>query len=365
MSEDRERWLEERFDREMDTVTLPPRDRWTPASRPSRPLPLLMQLGAGALVVVLALAVGAALRDLRGDIPQVGAPVLPLPAERVPADWTVHARSGLLFATPPEWGLPGPTLVDRSEDGPEMLVFGWDGAAIDVPRVRVDVWAHRDVDALVEERYVRGSVEEVRRRDLPGEPRMVELIVGGIRWTSPSDHGTYEVRHIFIQVAPHVVADIIVWGPPVASEESRVSGDLAALQDRVARFLRYAPDADATYRIEEVESVLRRAMQEATGRDPGPRRRFESAGLYPHGELYAIGDTAIGDRADVIVYPDPQTRIQSVGRDFDPMAWPVSWVKPAAGRALGNVAVVVLSDDADVRYRVLASLDTLLGPSSP
>jgi hypothetical protein len=51
-------------------------------------------------------------------------------------------------------------------------------------------------------------------------------------WSSPTGGGTYENRHLLVQITPTLVADVIV-NAPLVNGGSKVSDDQVKVQDRI------------------------------------------------------------------------------------------------------------------------------------
>ena len=71
-----------------------------------------------------------------------------------------------------------------------------------------------------------------------GVSRRVLEIRAPASWSSPTGGGTYENRHLLVQVTPTIVADVIV-NAPLVNGASNVTDDQVKLQDRIT--VRLAP----------------------------------------------------------------------------------------------------------------------------
>jgi hypothetical protein len=65
-----------------------------------------------------------------------------------------------------------------------------------------------------------------------GTSRPVLDIRAQASWSGPTGGGTYENRHLLVQLTPTLVADVIV-SAPLINGASKVTNDQIKLQDRV------------------------------------------------------------------------------------------------------------------------------------
>lgn len=211
-----------------------------PASRIAAPRPAgRFLVGAAAvLVVVLGVVAGGALRAFRADEgpSQVAAPGTPsTPA--LPKDWQLVSVHDLQIPLPPDWRKTIDTIgnSDRPDPAsPRILYFedtSADRAAARI--VSIWIWPSRSLDQLVRERYVQGNLSLVSERIVPSARPMREVI-GVASWSDAGRTGRYRARHLFVQVDPDRVVDVVVFGPQVPSTETEPTPEMRSIGELVA-----------------------------------------------------------------------------------------------------------------------------------
>lgn len=342
----RERWLLERFEQELAAVPLPPRERWRhPPARPRAPTMVVTLAIAFSLVVGLGTGAGlASLRQILTTGSSASSGERGLPALLLPSDWNVFASAGLLIAAPREWTAPEVLKEQEGPGQPTWIALRQPSQAI---ALTITLW-REPMDAVVSRRFIQGNLQPLSRRDVAGTRRMVELLIGDIRWRDPAANtqGTYEARHLLVPLGPDLTAAAAVTAAWVPSQAARVSDVQRLTQDLVASSMTAIRDTNRHFQRADVERVLRAAIGklEATS-DPGLGLRGQtSAFAWDQGQSTVF----------VVVHPSVEQRIEDERRASETVRPDESW------RGIGNVLVVVRAKDANARYAALAALDGLL-----
>jgi hypothetical protein len=350
-----ERVVAERLQAEAAGIPLPIRERWVPARRRgSIAWPLLA--AATLLIVVLSTIailgesaqapVGRAIATLRSIVrPQ---------AQTVPAGWNVFVAEGLLLAVPAEFGPPQPAQVPimLGPNAPTLL------RQVNFDRgLSVLVWKGT-VRTLLDESWLRGQQQPYTRRPLNAPLSGEEIVTTSIGQSDPvggRPSGTDRARSLFIQVAPDEIAHIFLssMGAPAApGTATTISAADRAVQDQIAMLLRPAPDVDKNIDRAQVERILRQVVGQLQNTDV-PAGDPDLTKVFSGEQWVYNWPNSSKSFAYVVVYPNPAARERDVPLTL------VQWRSPVAQRAIGNVLVLVGSEDANLRYRILAALDEL------
>ncbi|MGH2449774.1 MAG: hypothetical protein ACRDGE_00580 [Candidatus Limnocylindria bacterium] len=341
-----ERWLEDRMRMEATAIPLPRRERWAPAPRrPVRPLAAAIAI---PLVIGIALVLGPSLRELRlTPAPVATDPGGTVQLERppVPDNWELHVGQRVIVAVPREFGGPEPDLIlDDPIVGYLLFPAG---------QVSVIVW-EGEAERIVEERFIQGNLQPVSRRDVTSPRRAIELTVSGIRWSDPSSGtaGTYEARSLFFQLTPTLMAQVSMAADHVADQASRLSAEQMRLQDQIALYVEPALDTERSYSHEEVEA----ALSSVVTLDP---RSIGAGGDVTSGDERLYGLSGSSSFLYVSVYPDRSARVADDPNEGGGVGSMISWRARVTYRGVGNVLIIVGSDDPDLRYRVATALNEL------
>lgn len=351
-----ERLVAERLRAEAAAITLPPRERWVPATRRGSLVPGVVAAG---VALVLMVAMLSTFGGTAGDVPRALATLRSLvrpQAQTVPANWNVFVEEGLLLAIPVEFGHAQPMT--------SVPMFGGANAPTLLREVRFDrglsilVWKG-SVRQLLDEFWLRGNQQPYTRRPL--RPPLIgeEVLTTSIGQSDPlgpgaRKSGTDEARSLFVQLAPDEIVHIFL-GPTTAASPgtaTTISAPDRALQDQIATHLRAAPDVDKNIDRAQVEVVLRRVVGQLQNADVPPGAP-DLTRIYSGEQVVYSWPNSSQSFAYIVVYPDRAARERDV-----PLAL-AQWRSPVAQRGVGNVLVLVGSNDANLRYRVLADLDEL------
>ncbi|MGH2492979.1 MAG: hypothetical protein ACRDF9_15900 [Candidatus Limnocylindria bacterium] len=350
-----ERVVAERLQAEAAGIALPGREHWVPTRK--RASTSWSLLGAATvLIVVLSTVVilgesaqapvGRALATLRSIVrPQ---------AQTVPASWNVFVSEGLVLAIPPEFGPPRPMTrvpILLGPNAPTLL------RQVDFDRgLAILVWKGT-VRKLLDESWLRSNQEPYTRRPLnaplSGE-EVVTTIIGQSDPVGGRPSGTDQARSLFVQVAPDEIVHIFIAQTAAAAPgtATTISAADRALQDQIAIHVRLARDVDKNIDRAQVEVILRRVVgqlqnAEVPPGDPNVTKTYS-------GEQWVyIWPNSSKSFAYIVVYTDRAARERDSGERL------VDWNSPVVQRGVGNVLVLVGSEDANLRYQVLAALDEL------
>jgi hypothetical protein len=133
----------------------------------------------------------------------------------VPPDWSIHDAAGLRIAAPAAWVGPDVLPATDSGGGPRAWVVFRDRSGGEA--VTLMTWRDATASALAAAQYE----SERPRGDAPKEltvadgaqARTVIAMSGYAYWSDPSGAGTYECRHLYVQLDPRLVAVVIACGP--------------------------------------------------------------------------------------------------------------------------------------------------------
>jgi hypothetical protein len=167
--------------------------------------------------------------------PAVGAPVS---SPTLPPDWSVKEAAGLRIAAPTAWRGPDVLPAVDANEGPRSWVVFRDPSGAEA--LTLMTWRDTTASSVAASQY-QG---ELPKGDAPQELRLVE---GGVartaialtafaQWSDATGAGRYECRHLFVQVDPSLVADVIACGAHVRGS-STPAPNLRSIQERVATLL--------------------------------------------------------------------------------------------------------------------------------
>ncbi|HEV8655701.1 MAG TPA: hypothetical protein VGR85_09355 [Candidatus Limnocylindria bacterium] len=314
---------------------------------------------AGTVLVVVATL--SIVGSTAGDVPdRVLATLRTLvrpQSQTVPASWNVFVTGGLLLAVPAEFGPARPTA--------QVPMFGGPGAPTLLHEVRFDrglsilVWKGT-VRTLLDEFWLRGNQQPYTRRPLNAPLIGEEVVTTTIGQSDPlgpgaRKSGTDEHRNLFVQLAPDQIAHVAI-GPTSAAEPgtaTKISAADRALQDQIAAYIRATPDTEKSIDRAQVETIVRRVVGQLQNADV-PAGSPSATKVFAGEELVYSWPNFSQSFAYIVVYPDRAAR----ERDEQPRAL-AQWNATVVQRGVGNILVLVGSNDANLRYRLIAALDEL------
>jgi hypothetical protein len=157
-------------------------------------------------------------------------------APTLPPDWTTREAAGLRIAAPKAW-LGPEVLPARDAAGPRAWIVFRDPSGAET--LTLMTWLDTTATALAAAQFH----SEVPRGDLQdltlGEgtrTRSAVAVTGYAQWSDATASGTYECRHLFVQVDVALVADVIACGARVRGNATPTP-ELRRTQDRVALLL--------------------------------------------------------------------------------------------------------------------------------
>jgi hypothetical protein len=159
-------------------------------------------------------------------------------APSVPPDWSIHEAAGLRIAAPTAWLGPDVLPATDSAGGPRAWIVFRDRSGAEA--VTLMTWRDATASALASAQYE----SERPRGDAPTEltvadgtqARTVIAMSAYAHWSGTTGAGTYECRHLYVQVEPTFVAAVIACGPHVKGN-STPNPQLRRVQEQVALHL--------------------------------------------------------------------------------------------------------------------------------
>ena len=150
-------------------------------------------------------------------------------------EWESRSAFGLWFSVPKSW--TGPTDLQTVKDGGAPLNWLVFNDAAGTTQVTIWLWRGTSIEEVARNTMAGRSATSMSVTDA-GISRPVLEIRAPASWSSPTGGGTYENRHLLVQVTPTLVADVIV-NAPLINGASKVTDDQIKLQDRIT--VRLAP----------------------------------------------------------------------------------------------------------------------------
>lgn len=347
-----ERVIAERMQGEAAGIPLPPRERWVPASRRGGIAPAVVAVTLVLAVATLS-ALGRAATDVPGRALDAVRSLLAVPARTVPSDWNVFVAEGLLLAVPPEFGAPqeGTVTIFGGAGAPTLL------SSLEFERgLSILVWKGT-VRTLLDEHWLRAEQLPYTRRPLSPPLKGEEVLTTSVGQSDPvggRPSGTDESRSLFIQLTPDTVAHVFLGSTSAAAPgtTTTISAPDRTKQDQIGALVRALPDAETSIERAEVERVLSSVIQQLHNAELPPGNS-DLTQIFAGEQWVYNWPNSSNNFAYVVIYPD-RTR-----REQDQQERLVDWISPVVQRGVGNVLVLVGSDDANFRYRVISALDEL------
>jgi hypothetical protein len=348
-----ERLVAERLQVEAASIPLPPRERWTPQERRHGTMVPAIAMIAVLVAVATVAALGSTAADVTGRALATLRVLVRPQTQAVPPSWNVFVSEGLLLAVPPEFGVARPMA--------RVPIFGGPGAPTLLRQVDFDrglavlVWKGT-VRTLLDDFWLRGQ-QAYTRRPLNGPLSGEEIVTTSVGQSDPvggRPSGTDQARSLFIQLAPDEIAHLYLGPTSSAAPETATTISAAdrALQDQIGAYVRAAPDVDRNLGRAEAETIVRRVVGQLqnTALPPGDPNLVK---IFSGEQWVYNWSNNSKSFAYIVIYPDRATRERDMGERI------VDWVSPVTQRGVGNVLVLVGSDDANLRYQLIAALDEL------
>lgn len=167
--------------------------------------------------------------------------VRPAASPNLPPDWSVHDAGGLRIAAPATWSGPEVLPATDTTGAPRAYIVYRDAAGTEV--LTLLTWR----DTTAEKVAATQFQSELPQGRSPATASLIEgnhvvtvySVTGYAQWSGPSGAGTYECRHLFVQVDPRIVADVIACGPRITGSQTPTP-ELRRAQEQVALRLRIA-----------------------------------------------------------------------------------------------------------------------------
>lgn len=158
----------------------------------------------------------------------------PAASVSIPSAWAVHDAAGLRIATPASWGAPDVLPATDATGGPRAWIVFRDPSGAEA--VTLMTWRDAVASAVAAAQYGSG-IPQGERRDLTlsdaGRTRAAIAVTAYARWSDANGAGTYECRHVYVQVDPRLVVDVIACGAHVKGNATPLP-ELVRAQDLVA-----------------------------------------------------------------------------------------------------------------------------------
>jgi hypothetical protein len=164
--------------------------------------------------------------------------IAPTGSPTLPQDWSIREAAGLRIAAPTAWLGPEVLPAHDSTGGPIWVVFK-DRSGTET--LTFMTWREASASTLARRQFdserPQGDLQNVTLSE-GNHTRAVVAVTAYAGWYDANGSGSYECRHLFVQVAPALVADVIACGAH-ARGTSTPAPDLRRTQEQVV--LRLAP----------------------------------------------------------------------------------------------------------------------------
>jgi hypothetical protein len=151
----------------------------------------------------------------------------------LPQDWSIREAAGLRIAVPTEWLGPDVLPAHDSTGGPIWVVFKDRSGA---EALTLMMWREASASALAKRQFAserpQGDLQNVTLTE-GSRTRAAVAVTAYASWYDANGSGSYECRHVFVQVAPTLVADVIACGAHIRGT-STPAPDLLRTQDQAA-----------------------------------------------------------------------------------------------------------------------------------
>ena len=171
------------------------------------------------------------------------APALAAPASEptLPPDWSVREVAGLRIAAPSAWRGPE-VLPGRDAAGPREWIVFRDTSGEEA--LTLLTWRGANAASLAASQYEgerpRGQAPQALTFADGSSARTGVALTAFASWYDMSGSGSYECRHVFVQVDPSLVVDVVACGAH-GRGSSTPAPDVLRIQDRVVARLSSAP----------------------------------------------------------------------------------------------------------------------------
>ena len=158
----------------------------------------------------------------------------PSASPSLPADWSVRDAAGLRITAPAAWGAPDVLSATDASGGPRAWIVFHEPSGSEA--LAIMTWRDTTAAAVAAAQYgselPQGDRTEVTLGGGGGARRAI-AVTGYAQWHDATAGGTYECRHLFVQVTPMLVADVIACGARI-NGTATPTPELRAVQEQVA-----------------------------------------------------------------------------------------------------------------------------------
>ena len=157
----------------------------------------------------------------------------PADSPALPQNWSIRDAAGLRIAAPTAWLGPEVLPAHDSTGGPIWVVFK-DRSGTET--LTLMTWREATAGALAKRQFEserpQGDLQNVTLSE-GNQTRAAVAVTAYAGWYDANGSGSYECRHLFVQVAPTLVTDVIACGAHVRGT-STPAPDLLRAQDQAA-----------------------------------------------------------------------------------------------------------------------------------
>jgi hypothetical protein len=145
------------------------------------------------------------------------------------AGWASRDGFGVRFSVPSAWNGPEDIDTQKGAGAPKNWLVFTDSSG----ETQVTVWLFSDTTA---ETFATTRLQGSERKNVTivdaGQTRNVIEVHAPASWSGPTGSGSYDNRHLVVQLTPSLVADVIVNAPRISGASS-VSAEQVLTQDRI------------------------------------------------------------------------------------------------------------------------------------
>ena len=154
--------------------------------------------------------------------------------------WESRQAFGVQWSVPLSWKGPEDIDPQKGLGGPKQWLTFTDAAG--QTQATIWLWDAASTDAVATSRLAGSTRRSVTISDA-GQSRVALEVQAPATWSGPSGSGSYDNRHLLVQLTPSLVADVIMSAPQIIGP-SVLSAEQLQLQDRIT--MRIAP-VDAVF----------------------------------------------------------------------------------------------------------------------
>ncbi|HEV2010741.1 MAG TPA: hypothetical protein VGS17_06910 [Candidatus Limnocylindria bacterium] len=150
-------------------------------------------------------------------------------------EWSIHDAAGLRIEAPAVWIGPEVLTATDSTGAPPAWVVYRDASGAEVLALMTwrDATASSIAATQFQSEFPRGAAPQQLTVVEGTRARTVVATTGYAQWSDASGAGTYECRHLFVQVDPRLVADVIACGAHIKGNATPTP-ELRNVQEQVA-----------------------------------------------------------------------------------------------------------------------------------